>query len=76
MKTSFKTLLLLAAFGAFATVSCTESQENKAENTTDAAINSTGDAVDSVQADMATEPGDTAVVSGQPVDGAVEETNK
>lgn len=80
MKTSFKSLLLLAAFGAFAATSCSQAEQNKAENTmentADAAANTVDNTVDSVQADMAPEPGDTAVVRDQPANGMVEETNK
>ena len=76
MKTSFKTLLVLAAFGAFATTSCSEKQQDNAAATTENAVENTGDAIDNaadnVQADMAREPGDTAVVVDKPANGVVE----
>ena len=78
MKTSFKTLLVLAAFGTFATTSCSEKQQDNAAATTENAVDKTGDAVgnatDSVKADMAREPGDTAVVVDKPADGVIEKT--
>lgn len=78
MKTSFKTLLVLAAFGTFAATSCSEKQaENAAtttENTASDAGNAMDSAVDSAKADMAREPGDTAVVQNKPANGVVEET--
>lgn len=78
MKTSFKTLLVLAAFGTFATTSCSEKQQDNAAATTENAVDNTGDAIsnatDSVQADIAREPGDTAVVVDRPTDGVIEKT--
>jgi hypothetical protein len=74
MKTSFKTLLVLAAFGTFATTSCTDNQQEKAGNTADNAGNAVENATDSVKADMAREPGDTAVVVDKPANGVVEKT--
>jgi hypothetical protein len=89
MKTTFKSLLLLAAFGAFATTSCSEKTQENAEATADSAANdaaantdqaadATSNAVDNaageVKADMATEKGDTAVVIDKPADKMVEET--
>ncbi|WP_035563771.1 hypothetical protein [Hymenobacter sp. IS2118] len=82
MKFSPKTLFFVAAFGAFATTSCSEQKaenavdnagnamENAAENTGNAMEN----AVDNAKEDIAREPGDTAVVLGQPANGVVEET--
>ncbi|HEX8507291.1 MAG TPA: hypothetical protein VF630_18145 [Hymenobacter sp.] len=78
MKTSFKTLLVLAAFGAFATASCSEKKAEDAATTTENAASDAGNAmdsaVDSAKADMAREPGDTAMVQNQPADNVVEET--
>ena len=85
MKTTFKSLLLLAAFGAFATTSCSEKTKENAEATaesaaTDAAANTeqaadaTSNAAGEVKADMAPEQGDTAVVVDKPADKLVEET--
>jgi hypothetical protein len=78
MKISFKTLLVLAAFGAFATTSCSEKQAENAASTTENAAENAGNAmdgaVDSAKADLAREPGDTAVVRDQPADKVVEET--
>lgn len=77
MKISFKTLLAVAAFGTFAMTSCSEKQAENAETTTENAASNaadaTGDAVDNAKADMAREPGDTAVVRDQPADKVVEE---
>ncbi len=73
MKFSFKTLLAVAAFGTFAVSSCSENKTNEAANAVDNAGNAVGNTVDSAQADMAREPGDTAVVRNQPADGVVEE---
>ncbi|MCC2547402.1 hypothetical protein LJY25_13180 [Hymenobacter sp. BT175] len=83
MKTSFKSLLVLAAFGAFATTSCGDannSAENAAdnagtsmENTADNAGAAASNAADNVEADMAREPGDTAVVVNKESDKLVEE---
>ena len=77
MKISFKTLLAVATFGTFAMTSCSEKQAEKAETTTENAVSgaadATGDAVDSAKADMAREPGDTAVVIDRPADKVVEQ---
>lgn len=77
MKLTFKTLLFVAAFGAFTVTSCSE---KKAEETTTATENAAGtagdateNAVDSAKADLAREPGDTAVVRNVPADKLVEE---
>ena len=70
MKISFKTLLVLAAFGSFATTSCSE---KKAEDTATNAGDAMGNAADSVKADTAREPGDTAVVLYQPAHKVVEQ---
>jgi hypothetical protein len=78
MKMSFKTLLLVAAFGAFTATSCSEKKADDAAATTENAASDAGDkmegAVDSAKADMAREPGDTAVVRNTPANGVVEET--
>ncbi|SHJ42277.1 hypothetical protein SAMN02745146_3116 [Hymenobacter daecheongensis DSM 21074] len=89
MKTSLKSLLLLAAFGTFATTSCSEKTQDNAEATAESAAtdaaNATGEAADNaaaatnaaadeVKADMAPEKGDTAVVVEKPADKLVEET--
>ncbi|MDB5267344.1 MAG: hypothetical protein JWP58_384 [Hymenobacter sp.] len=78
MKTSFKTLLVLAAFGTFAATSCSEKKADEAATTTENAVSETGDkmegAVDSAKADMAREPGDTAVVVDKPANGVIEKT--
>lgn len=78
MKISFKSVLAVAAFAAFATSSCSQQEQNKAEATTenaaDAVTNTTENALDSAKADMATEPGDTAVVQNKEADKIVEET--
>jgi hypothetical protein len=91
MKTSFKTLLVVAAFGMFATTSCSEKTQDNAEATaesaaTDAANNTenaangaadaTANAAEDVKADMAPEAGDTAVVQNKEADKLVEETPK
>ncbi|MCR5889959.1 hypothetical protein LRS06_19720 [Hymenobacter sp. J193] len=77
MKLSFKSLLLFAAFAAFATTSCSESQQENAEATTENAANEAGaateQAANDVQEDMAREPGDTAVVQNKEADKLVEE---
>ncbi|WP_201985826.1 hypothetical protein [Hymenobacter rubidus] len=74
---SFKTLLAVAAFGAFTATSCSEKKADEAANTTenavDAAADKTGDVIDSAKADMAREPGDTAVVRNTPADKVVEQ---
>ena len=76
MKFSFKTLLVVAAFGAFSVTSCSEKKVDDAATTTENvasdAANSVGNAVDSAKADIAREPGDTAVVRDQPADKVVE----
>ena len=89
MKTSFKSLLILAAFAPFALASCSEKTQENAEATAESAANDAanntekaGDAVenaaDNVAADakenLATEPGDTAVVRNQEANKIVEET--
>ncbi|GAA3919596.1 hypothetical protein [Hymenobacter algoricola] len=85
MKISFKSLLLLSAFGAFATTSCSEKTQENAEataesaaadaaTTTENAADATSNAAGEVKADMAPEAGDTAVVVDQPADKMVEET--
>jgi hypothetical protein len=77
MKMTFKTLLAVAALGAFTATSCSEKKAedaaNATENTVDAATEKTGDAIDSAKADLAREPGDTAVVRNTPAEGVVEE---
>lgn len=76
MKFSFKTLLVVATFGAFTVTSCSEKKADEAAATTENAAsdagNAMGNAVDSAKADMAREPGDTAVVRDQPADKVVE----
>ena len=78
MKFSFKTLLAVAAFAAFATTSCSEKKADDAATATENAASTAGDKmegmVDSAKADMAREPGDTAVVRNVPADKVVEET--
>ncbi|QJX45406.1 hypothetical protein HMJ29_00025 [Hymenobacter taeanensis] len=85
MKTTFKTLLAVAAFATFATTSCSERTQDKAEatadsaandveNATDNAANATSNAADNVEADMAPERGDTAVVQNREADKLIEET--
>ena len=78
MKTSFKTLLTVAAFAAFGTTSCSEKKADDAATTTENAATAAGDkmggVVDSAKADMAREPGDTAVVRNVPADKVVEKT--
>ncbi|GGG48605.1 hypothetical protein [Hymenobacter glacieicola] len=84
MKTSLKSLLAVAAFFAFATTSCSEQTQKNAEatadsaasdvsNATDKAADATSNAADNVQADMAPEAGDTAVVQNKEADKLVEE---
>ena len=84
MKFSFKSLLVLAAFAPFALASCSEATQDKAEatadsaandaaNATDAAGNAIENTADKAAADMAPEPGDTAVVRSVPADKLVEE---
>ena len=76
MNISFKTLLAVAAFGAFATTSCSEKKADNAVNATENAASDAGNAmdnaVDSAKADVAREPGDTAVVRSEPADKVVE----
>ncbi|KAA9333235.1 hypothetical protein F0P96_09665 [Hymenobacter busanensis] len=89
MKMTFKTLLAVAAFGLFATTSCSEKTQENAEATTESAANdaaanteAAGDAVENatdnaaadVNAATAPEKGDTAVVRNQPADGVVDKT--
>ncbi|WP_426060415.1 hypothetical protein [Hymenobacter sp. B1770] len=89
MKLSLKSLFVLAAFGAFATTSCSEqkaenaadSAENAAENAGNAmenAAENTGNAmenaVDNAKEDIAREPGDTAIVRNRPANKIVEQT--
>jgi len=77
MKVSFKTLLVVAAFGTFAATSCSEKKTDEAVNATENAASNAGDAmgnaVDSAKADIAREPGDTAVVVDRPADKVVEQ---
>ena len=77
MKISFKTLLFAAVFGAFAATSCSEKKADDAATATENTASEAGDkmdnAVDDAKADMAREPGDTAVVRDQPADKVVEE---
>lgn len=77
MKISFKTLLVVAAFGTFATTSCSEKKADEAATSTENAVSNTGDAVgdavDSAKADLNREPGDTAVVRDVPADKVIEE---
>ncbi|MBF9239182.1 hypothetical protein I2I05_17390 [Hymenobacter sp. BT683] len=81
MKFSPKTLFLVAAFGAFATTSCSEKKaentadtvENAADNAAENTTNAMDNAVDNAKEDIAREPGDTAVVRNQPADKVVEE---
>ncbi|QIX59908.1 hypothetical protein FY528_18980 [Hymenobacter lutimineralis] len=76
MKLSFKSLVLFSAFAAFATTSCSERQQENTEAATENAVDQAGDATseaaNEVQADMATEPGDTAVVQNKEADKLVE----
>jgi hypothetical protein len=85
MKTTFKSFMLMAAFSAFAATSCSQNTQDKAEATADSAANdasnaadntadATSNAADNVQADMAPERGDTAVVQNKEADKLVEET--
>ena len=77
MKRSFNTLLAVAAFGTFAITSCSEKKADNAVNATETAASNAGNAagnlVDSAKADMAREPGDTAVVRNKPADKVMEE---
>ena len=78
MKITFKTLLAVATFAAFAITSCSEKKADEAATTTENAASNVGDkmegAVDSAKADMAREPGDTAVVIDKPTNGVIEKT--
>ncbi|TGD79720.1 hypothetical protein [Hymenobacter wooponensis] len=87
MKTTFKTLLAVAAFTTFATSSCSqktqdnaeataESAANDASNAADKAADATSNAADNVKSDIAPEKGDTAVVQNKEADKLVEETPK
>lgn len=87
MKTTFKSFMLMAAFSAFAATSCSQNTQDKAEatadsaandveNATDNAANATSNAADNVEADMAPEKGDTAVVQNKEADKLIEETPK
>ncbi|MFD2785127.1 hypothetical protein [Hymenobacter rubripertinctus] len=84
MKFSFKSLLVLAAFAPFALASCSEKTQDNAEataesaandaaNATDAAGNAIENTADNAAAEMAPEPGDTAVVQNRTTNGMVEE---
>ncbi|AII53322.1 hypothetical protein [Hymenobacter sp. APR13] len=88
MKTTFKSLLVLAAFAPFALASCSEKTQenaeataesaatdaaNATENAGDAVENATDNAAADVKADMATEAGDTAVVVDKEANKMVEE---
>jgi hypothetical protein len=88
MKTSLKSLLVLAAFAPFALASCSEKTQENAEATAESAANdaattteNAGNAVENatdnaaadVKADMAPEAGDTAVVQNKTADKVVEE---
>jgi hypothetical protein len=84
MKTSFKSLLVLAAFAPFALASCSGSTEKNAEATAEGAASdasntaeNAGDAIEGaaadVNSDMQREPGDTAVVQNKEADKLVEE---
>lgn len=89
MKMSFKTLLVAAAASVtLGATSCSEKQADNAAAATENAAEQTGDAVenaadqtgnaientaDNVQADMAREKGDTAVVVDRPAGKVVEE---
>ncbi|GAA4044247.1 hypothetical protein GCM10022409_32900 [Hymenobacter glaciei] len=74
MKISFK---ILFAVAALATASCSEKKADDAATTTENAASNAGDkmegAVDEAKADIAREPGDTAVVRDVPADKVVEE---
>lgn len=78
MKISFKALLAVASFAAFGMTSCSEKKADDAATATENAASNVGDqmegAVDSAKADMAREPGDTAVVRNVPADKVVEQT--
>ena len=80
MKMFTKTLFVAAAL-AFATVSCTDKQQDNAEATTENAADAAGNAAENAVtpdhdgANTAMpENGDTAVVRDQPANGVVEET--
>lgn len=76
MKISFKMLLVLTAFGALATTACSQKKTEDATTTTAPAVSAPGasvdNTVDNAKADLAREPGDTAVVRSQPADKVVE----
>ena len=78
MKISFKALLAVASFAAFGMTSCSEKKADDAATATENAASNVGDqmegTVDSAKADMAREPGDTAVVRNVPADKVVEQT--
>lgn len=76
----FSKALFVAAALAFATTSCTDKQQDKAEATTENAADAAGNAAaDAVTPDhdgantAMPENGDTAVVRDQPANGVVEE---
>ena len=84
MKSSLKSFLVLAAFAPFGLASCSEKTQDNAEataesaandaaNATDAAGNAIENTADNAAAEMAPEPGDTAVVQNRTTDGMVEE---
>ncbi|GAC1367437.1 MAG: hypothetical protein NVS3B25_00250 [Hymenobacter sp.] len=76
MDSSRKTLLAVAAFAAFAATSCSEKKAERAATTTEITTDKTGDdlenALDSAKADIAREPGDTAVVQDKPSKKVIE----
>ncbi|SNC60205.1 hypothetical protein SAMN06265337_0210 [Hymenobacter gelipurpurascens] len=87
MKTTIKSFMAIAAFSVFAFTSCSQNTQDKAEATADSAANdasnaantaadATSNAADNVEADMAPEKGDTAVVQNKEADKLVEETPK
>ncbi|MBD2767044.1 hypothetical protein IC235_03940 [Hymenobacter sp. BT664] len=77
MKLPIITLFAVVAFAAFTTTFCFCSEKRVAdattENTATGAGNTTGNAVGNAKADVAREPGDTAMVQNQPVTKIVEE---
>ena len=70
MKSSLKTLLVVAAFGTFTVTSCSEKKVEDAAAATETGIENSAD---SVKADIAREPGDTAVVRDVPADKVIEQ---
>lgn len=89
MKTTFKSLLVLAAFAPFALASCSEKTQDNAEATAESAANdaaanteAAGDAVENATDKAAAEvkeettptAGDTAVVRQETTTKVVEET--